>query len=136
MRHILTAVAAAVLSTGVVAGPVLAQGNAPFAPHAGAGQATVDPAAVKLVKKAEGLEKQLKSKPKDAKLKAQTAESWYQAGYAQEYSKAGLSPRLRYRGALGYYRRALALNPGHKKAAAELKQIEDIYRGMPGGIPK
>src|SRR5690349_17376374 len=112
MRHILAAVAAtAVLGIGVIAGPVLAQGNAPFAPHGGgAGAAAVDPAVVKLVKKAETLEKQSKAKPKDVKLKTQAAEAWYQAGYGQEYSKANLSPRTRYRVALGYYRNALALN--------------------------
>lgn len=138
MRHVLSAAAAvAVLGMSVVAAPVLAQGNAPFAPHAGAGKANAkDPAVEKLVANAQKLEKQLKAKPKDAKLKAKTADAWYQAGYALEYSNAGLSPRVRYRGALVHYRRAVALNPGHKKAATELKQIEDIYRSMPGGIPK
>jgi hypothetical protein len=138
MRHVITAIAAtAVLGMGVVAGPVLAQGNAPFAPHGGTGQAAAkDPAVEKLVAKAQKLEKQLKAKPKDAKLKTQAAEAWYQAGYGQEYSKANLSPRTRYRVALGYYRNALALNPAHKKAAAEKKQIEDIYRSMGIGVPK
>jgi hypothetical protein len=141
MRHVLTvAAAAAVLGLGVVAAPVLAQRNAPFAPHAGGGMnshpAAKDPAVEKLVAKAQKLEKQLKAKPKDAKLKIQTAEVWYQAGHGQEYSKANLSPRTRYRVALTYYRKALALNPAHKKAAAEKKQIEDIYKSMGMGIPK
>jgi hypothetical protein len=132
-RLIVSAVAAVALAAAT---PSLAQGNAPFAPYAGGGSPNAkDPAVEKLVANAQKLEKQLKAKPKDAQLKVKTADAWYQAGYALEYSKAGLSPRVRYRGAMQHYRTALKLNPKHTKAAAELKQIEDIYRSM-GGIPK
>lgn len=137
-RLIASAFAAVALTTGVfIAAPSSAQGNSPFAPYAGGGKPNAkDPAVEKLVANAQKLEKQVKAKPKDAKLKLKAADAWYQAGYALEYSKAGLSPRVRYRGAMTHYRTALALDPTHKKAATELKQIEDIYRSMPGGIPK
>jgi tetratricopeptide (TPR) repeat protein len=97
--------------------------------------AQTDPEVTKLEAAAVKLEKQAKAKPKDSKLKVKAAEAYYQAGYACEYSKV-LAPKPRYRGALKLYRKCLELNPDHAKAAAEKKQIEDIYRGMPGGIPK
>jgi tetratricopeptide (TPR) repeat protein len=138
-------IAAAALAAGMscvlaIGTPAIAQVNSPHgmaAPFAHPGKAEAkDPAVEKLVANAEKLDKQVKAKPKDAALKKKAGDAWYKAGYAQEYSKAGLSPRTRYRVALKYYRTALALDPTHKKATAELKQIEDIYRGMPGGIPK
>ena len=108
----------------------------PAAPYAGnMDAAAADPEVTKLEAAAAKLEKDIKAKPKDAKLKIKAAEAYFQAGYACEYSKV-LAPRPRYRGALKLYRKCLALNPNHAKAAAEKKQIEDIYSTMPGGIPK
>ena len=98
--------------------------------------AQLDPQVKKLEGEAAKLEKQLKSKPHDTKIKLATAEAWYKAGYASEYSKRSLPARTRYRTALKHYRRCLALNPNHSKAKKEKAQIEAIYRTMPGGIPK
>src|SRR5579872_1417363 len=104
-------------------GPAQAQqGRPPFA-GGGAG-AEKDPAADKLEAAAVKLEKQLKAKPKDAKLKLQVADAFYKAGHAKEYSDK-LSPRAKYRGALKDYRVALKYNPNHAEAAREKKQIED-----------
>src|SRR5690349_7999356 len=91
--------------------PALAQPqNAPFA---GGGAPNVkDPAVEKLEADAKKLDGQLKAKPKDAALKTKTAEAYFQAGHACEYSKV-LPPRAKYRGALKLYRRALELNPKH-----------------------
>ena len=130
------AVTAALAGTATFSVPALAQG-APVAPFAGGGKPDAkDPAVEKLVAAAQKLEKQLKTKPADAKLKLKTADAWYQAGHALEYSKAGLSSRTRYRGALKHYRSALALDPKHAKAAFEKKQIEDIYRSMGIQVPQ
>jgi len=134
-RFLVSALAVAALFA-LVGSPGFAQG-APVAPYAGSGKPEPkDPAVEKLVANAQKLEKQLKAKPTDAKLKLKTADAWYQAGYALEYSKAGLSSKTRYRGALKHYRSALALDPKHAKAAFEKKQIEDIYRSMGIQVPQ
>ena len=41
-----------------------------------------------------------------------------------------------YRAALALYRKALAVDPKHKPSLDEKQKIDDIYKGMPGGIPK
>jgi hypothetical protein len=109
------------------------QGNAPFA--GGGAQANAkDPEVDKLTAAAVKLAKQSKAKPKDAKLKEKAAEAYYQAGHASMVSP-NLPPRSKYRGALGHFRSALALNPKHKKAADEKKMIEDIYKQMGRPVP-
>ena len=97
--------------------------------------AQLDPEVKKLEQAAAKLEKQLKAKPKDAKLKVATAEAYYKAGFASEYSKQSLPSPVRYRTALKHYRRCLALNPGHEKAKKEKAQIEMIYRQMGRPVP-
>lgn len=47
--------------------------------------------------------------------------------------QADLPPKKKYRPALKRYRRVLQLDPGNKEAAANKKQIEDIYQSM--GLP-
>ncbi len=81
------------------------------------------------------LEKQLQAKPKDARLKLRVAEQNYVTGNKMMLS-GKLMPRVKYSGALKYFRRTLALDPGHKKAAAEKKTIEDIYRSMGRPVPQ
>ena len=81
------------------------------------------------------LEAKLAKQPKDAKLKQQAAEANYQVGYTM-MTNPELPPRVKYRGALKLFRRALALNPKHAKAAADRKQIEDIYSQMGMPIPQ
>jgi len=131
MNRIMLAGMAALGLCAVAAGtPAVAQ-NAPFANRGADKDAAVD----KLEAVAVKLEADSKKKPKDAKLKDKTAEAYYQAGYACEYSKV-LAPKPKYRGALRLYRKALAFNPKHPKALAEKKQIEDIYKGMGMPIPQ
>jgi len=80
------------------------------------------------------LEAQLAKKPADAKLKMQVAEASYQVGHTMMYDES-LPPRIKYRGALKHFRRAMELNPKHAKAAADRKQIEDIYKSMGMPVP-
>jgi hypothetical protein len=87
-------------------------------------------------KKLADLEAKLAKKPEDAKLKKEVAAAAYEAGHYIEYDKPGLMPREKYRPALKLYNRALELDPKHEKAAAEKKQIEDIYQQMGMPIPK
>ncbi len=77
----------------------------------------------------------LKKSPKDAAAKKAYVTAAYTYGSAAEYSDT-LSPRIRYRAALLLYRKALAVDPKHKESLAEKQKIEDIYKTMPGGIPK
>lgn len=77
----------------------------------------------------------LKKSPKDAAAKKAYVTAAYTYGSAAEYSET-LSPKIRYRAALLLYRKALAVDPKHKESLAEKQKIEDIYKGMPGGIPK
>lgn len=86
-------------------------------------------------KKLADLEAKLAKNSSDAKLKKETAAAAYEAGHYIEYDKPGLSPREKYRPSLKLYRRALELDPKHEKAAAEAKQIEDIYKQMGMPVP-
>ena len=97
--------------------------------------ADIDPQVKRLEQAAARLEKQLKAKPRDAKLKAAAADAFFKAGYASEYSKTSLPPAVRYRTALKHYRKALAYNPKHEKAKKEKAQIEMIYRQMGRPVP-
>jgi hypothetical protein len=81
------------------------------------------------------LEAKLAKSPNNAKLKTEAAEANYQVGYAMMMDPA-LRPMVKYPGALKKFNRALQLNPKHAKAAADKKQIEDIYRQMGRPIPQ
>jgi tetratricopeptide (TPR) repeat protein len=89
----------------------------------------------KLETAAAGFEKQLKAQPNNADLKLKTAEADFQAGHAMMMSEE-LDRKVKYRGALKYFRRALALNPDHKLAAEEKSLIESIYKQMGRPIPQ
>lgn len=80
-------------------------------------------------------EAKLKADPKDAAAKKAFVEAAYNYGHAAEYSDA-LGPRVKYRAALYLYRKALATDPQHAPSVKEKDQIEQIYAGMPGGVPK
>ena len=137
MNRLIVAAAAAalaVIGAGAEAQKPKQPMKPPFAGGAGKDVQQTDPEVVKLEAAAAKAEKAAKAKPKDSKLKDQAADAYYKAGYACEYSKV-LAPRPKYRGALKLYRKALALNPKHAKAAAEKKQIEDIYKQMGMPIP-
>ena len=106
----------------------------PFAGGQGKGVET-DPQATKLEAAAVKAEKASKAKPKDTKLREKAAEAYFKAGSAYEHSSVITVPRAKYRPALRLFRKALALNPKHAKAAAEKKLIEDIYTQMGMPIP-
>ena len=50
--------------------------------------------------------------------------------------QADLPPKQKYRPALKRYRRVLELDPSNQEAAANKKQIEDIYKSMGMDIPQ
>jgi hypothetical protein len=81
------------------------------------------------------LEAKLTRTPKDAKLKTEVAEANYHVGHAMMVNDS-LPPRVKYRGALKHFNRALALNPKHPQAAEEKKMIVDIYRQMGRPVPQ
>lgn len=97
------------------------------------------PAAAKKVTydetKLKALEAKLAKSPKDAKLKKETAEASFQVGFAMMNNEA-LPPRVKYRGALKHYRRALELEPKHAAAAENKTLIENIYKGMGMEVPQ
>jgi hypothetical protein len=127
------------LSTMVLAVGLLSVGGTAFAQKMRIGKPAARPAAAAVKYdevKLKVLEAKLAKTPKDAKLKLQVAEASYQVGHYVEYDKPGLTPREKYRGALKLYRRALALNPGHKLAKQEKEQIEAIYTQMGMPIPQ
>jgi hypothetical protein len=76
----------------------------------------------------------LKKAPKDAGAKKAFVEAAYTYGHAAEYSDT-LGPRVKYRSALYLYRKALGVDPQHAPSLKEKEQIEQIYAGMPGGVP-
>lgn len=84
---------------------------------------------------AKKMEKQLEANPDDPELKLKAAEAIFKAGYAMMMAPE-LAPRVKYRGALKYFRRTLALNPNHKHAAESKQTIEDIYKQMGRPIPE
>jgi ABC-type Na+ efflux pump permease subunit len=84
--------------------------------------------------KLKALEAKLAKNAKDAKLKMEVAEANYQVGHTMMVNP-DLPPRVKYPGALKKFRRALALNPKHAKAAQEKKMIEDIYKQMGRPVP-
>ena len=133
LRNIVAAGVCGVALFSLQVGTVIAQQNAPFA--SGAQVNEKDPEVEKLIAAAQKLEKASKAKPKDAKLKAKAAEAYFQAGHTCMLS-AKLSPKGKYRGALVQFRKALAVDPTHKKAAEEKKMIEDIYKQMGRPVPQ
>lgn len=116
-----------------LAGAGLTQGRPAY--HGSAGPNAKDANVEKLAAAAARLEAQVKARPKDAKLKLQAADAEYKAGYASMMSPT-LDRKVKYRDALRAFRRALALNPGHKQAAEQKAMIEAIYRQMGRPIPK
>jgi len=81
------------------------------------------------------LEIELDAKPEDADLKDRTAEANFALGDAF-MNDPDLPPRIKYRTALKYLRRALTLNPTHAKAQADRQAIEEIYQSMGMPIPE
>ena len=123
---------------------VRAQGGAP--PFAGGKKITTDealkeapkddPSLAPLDKAFYAAAAALKKSPKDAKVKKAYVDATFKYGQACEYNAAKLSNPVKYRAALALYRKALAVDPKHAPSLLEKKKIDDIYAGMPGGIPK
>ena len=124
---------------------VQAQGGAP--PFAGAKSMTteaalaqapkLDPTLAPLDKAFTAAAAALKKSPKDAKAKQAYVDAAYKYGKTAEDNANNKLPRpIQYRAALALYRKALAVDPKHKLSLDEKQKIDDIYKGMPGGIPK
>jgi tetratricopeptide (TPR) repeat protein len=94
-----------------------------------------DPTLVPFDKAFKAAEAKLKKSPKDAKVKKAYVDAAFKYGHAA-MERGQVSPRIMYRASLALYRKALAVDPKHKPSLDEKKLIEDIYAGMPGGIPK
>ncbi len=126
---------------------VQAQGGPPGAPFAGGKRVTTeealkqapkdDPSLAPLDKAYMAAAASLKKSPKDAKAKKAYVEAAYKYGKTCEDNVSGkLSRPVQYRAALALYRKALAVDPKHKPSIDEKLKIEDIYKSMPGGVPK
>ncbi|MCW3098583.1 MAG: hypothetical protein JWL77_4201 [Chthonomonadaceae bacterium] len=124
---------------------VQAQGGAP--PFAGAKRLTTeaaliqapkdDPSLLPLQKAYFAAGAALKKSNADPKAKKAYVEAAYKYGKTCEDNASGkLSRPVQYRAALALYRKALAIDPKHKPSLEEKQKIEDIYKSMPGGVPK
>lgn len=75
------------------------------------------------------------AKSQDKKTKASLVEAYMKFGKYLMFD-APLSPRLKYRPSLRAFNRVLTLDKSNEEAAANKKQIEDIYTQMGQPIPK
>ncbi len=97
----------------------------------------LDKALIPFGKKLADADAKLKKSPKESKLKKGVVDAAYSYGHELMALPQGkLPPPVQYRAALGYYRKALSIDPKHEPSLKEKKMIDDIYSGMPGGIPK
>jgi tetratricopeptide (TPR) repeat protein len=96
-----------------------------------------DPELAPVAKALGDYEAKLKKTPKAVPAKKAVVDAAFKYGDMLMHLPQGkLSPRIQYRAALALFRRALELDPKHKGSMEEKQAIEDIYRNMPGGIPK
>lgn len=126
---------------------VQAQGGIPGAPYAGAKKMTTeaaliqapkdDPSLLPLQKAYFAAGAALKKPKAGLKEKKAYVEAAFKYGKTCEDNVSGkLSRPVQYRAALALYRKALAIDPKHKPSLDEKQKIEDIYKSMPGGVPK
>ncbi len=80
------------------------------------------------------LEKSYEASPNEANRK-KLAQATYEFGNKVMLDES-LAPRVKYPQALRLFKRTLELEPGHVQAAAEKKQIEDIYASMGRPVPE
>lgn len=143
--RVLNLAAAAVLLTTISVGAFAQAGNgAP--PYAGKKMSCED--ALKqapkddkdlapLAKSLADAEAKYKKSPKNAASQKAYVDAAYKYGDALMHLPQGkLTPPVQYRAALALFRRGLSVEPKHAGCLAEKKAIDDIYAGMPGGIPK
>jgi|GEM_PF-2461820 len=96
-----------------------------------------DPDLVPLAKSLADADAKLKKSPKNPAAQKVYVDSAFKYGDALMHLAQGkLTPPVQYRAALALFRKALAVDPKHKGSLSEKQAIDDIYRGMPGGIPK
>lgn len=95
----------------------------------------LDPSLAPLEKSYLSASEALKKSPTDAAVKKSYVQAAYSFGHGAEYSEK-LDNKVKYRAALKLYRDALKVDPTDAASLKEKNQIEDIYRSMPGGIPK
>ena len=79
--------------------------------------------------KIEKADKELKSKPTDAKAKETLASAYFERAFA-------LTQAAQYRAALGDFRKGLKLNPNNKEAKDMHDQIIDIFKSIGREPPK
>jgi hypothetical protein len=92
-----------------------------------------DKLAEELTKEADAADAKYEKSKSDADKKAAVEKQMEAANYLM--FQADLPPKQKYRPALKRYRRVLELDPANKEAAANKKQIEDIYESMGMPIP-
>ena len=85
-------------------------------------------------KKVDDLAVKQQKNAKDAKLKTQVVKE--SASLGHDLMLTPELPPYKYRFALKYLRIARKLDPAHKQASADIKQIEDVYRSMGRPIPQ
>lgn len=96
-----------------------------------------DPDLAPLAKAFDAAAAKLKKEPKKPEVKKAYVDAGYKYAHTLMTLPQGkLTPPVQYRAALALYRKVLAVDPKHAPSLAEKKQIDDIYAGMPGGIPK
>ncbi len=96
-----------------------------------------NPELAPLAKNVADAEAKLKKAPKAAPAQKSVVEANFKYGDTLMHLPQGkLSPRIQYRAALALFRRALEIDPKHRGSIEEKQAIEDIYRNMPGGVPK
>lgn len=81
------------------------------------------------------LEKSYEANPKDEATRKRLAQATYEFGNKVMLDDT-LPPRVKYPQALRLFKRTLELEPGHLQAAAEKKQIEEIYASMGRPVPE
>ena len=92
-----------------------------------------DKLAETLTKEADNADAKYQKTKSDDDKKAAVEKQMEAANYLM--FQADLPPKKKYRPALRRYRRVLELDPSNKEAAANKKQIEDIYESMGMPIP-
>lgn len=99
----------------------------------GVSDKNVDPKADELNKAADEADAKYQKTKSDSDKKIAIQKQMDAANYLM--FGADLTPKKKYRPALQRYRRVLELDPGNEEAAANKKQIEDIYQSMGMPIP-
>ena len=105
------------------------EGHGPEVPPVELADDIPAPASDVLPADVKALEEQLADATDDAELTAQVVQANFELGHAFMTDEA-LPPRIKYRTALKYLRRSLALDPTHAEALADKGLIERIYRDV------